>query len=225
MQDMDDHWEQADVVQRFAGREPDHRLQELVEDYPDPAQVRVLDAGCAGGRNTVFLAGGDFEVYAMDGSEAMVAETRRRMASLMDQEEARRRVQVGMMTDLPYDDESFDLVVSLGLLHNARSWEEWRQTALETSRVLRTGGRLLFSQFTPRTDLTGEGLRRIPDEPYLYDGFPRGLAVLLEPDDLDREMATFGLRPEIPTGVGVTKKEKGQRVSANALYRKGDAGA
>lgn len=221
MPDIDDHWEEPEVVQRFADREPDRRLQELVEKYGDPAGIRVLDAGCAGGRNTVFLAEGSFDVHAMDGAEAMVAETRRRIEPLVGRDEADERVRVGLMTDLPYDDESFDLIVSLGLLHNARSWGEWKEAAAESARVLRTGGRLLLSQFTPRTDLTGEGVRPVPGDLHLYDGFPRGLAVLLEPEEVDRAMAPFGLHPEVPTEVGVTKKESGQRVSANALYRKG----
>jgi hypothetical protein len=36
-------------------RDPDHRLSELVDRCPDPEAVCVLDLGCAGKRNTVFL--------------------------------------------------------------------------------------------------------------------------------------------------------------------------
>lgn len=222
MSKVDEHWELPEVVERFAVRDPDHRLRELVEEYTDPRKVRVLDAGCAGGRNTLFLAERDFDVHAVDGSKAMVKETRRRLVSVLGEAEAARRIRVALMDDLPYEDGAFHLLLSLGLLHNARSWEEWRRSARETTRVLRPGGRMLVAQFTPRTDLTGEGVRPVPGEPHLYDGFPRGVAVLLEPEELDREMAAFGLRPRTPTERGETETEKGRRVSANALYRKVD---
>lgn len=219
---MDPHWERPEVVRKFAERDPDHRLQEMVPEYPRPEETRVLDAGCAGGRNTIFLAEKGFDVYAMDASEAMVEETRRRLVPFVGPDDARRRVRVEVMDDLStYRDRSFDLVLSLGLLHNATSWEEWQRAAAETARVLKKGGRLLLAQFTPRTDLTGEGVTPVPDEPHVYDGFPGGRAVLLEPDDLDLHLAELGLRPETPTGTGETELEQGRRVSANGLYRKG----
>ena len=48
---------------------------ELIEEYPDPSRVRVLDLGCAGGRNTVVLAERGFDLEALDASAAMVAKT------------------------------------------------------------------------------------------------------------------------------------------------------
>ena len=119
-----------------------------------------------------------------------------------------------------FSDGAFHLVVSLGVFHQARSWAEWRTAVAEAARVLAPGGRLLVSQFTPDTDLTGEGVRSLPDEPHLYEGLPHGPGVLLWPGELDAQMLEAGLRPEVATSVGETVLEPGRRVSVNGLYRR-----
>lgn len=216
----DSFWEDPEVVERFASRAPDQRLLALLDDYQDPGTIRVLDIGCAGGRNTVLLAEAGFDVHARDSSSAMVAETRRRVARLLGKRAAEARVRPGRMDELAeFGDRSFDLVVSLGVLHQARSWPEWERAAAETARVLRTGGRLLVSAFTPETDLTGSGVRPVLGEQHVYEGPPGGRAVLLEPAALDAELARFGFEPELPTTIGRTVTGETRRVSANGLYR------
>ena len=87
--------------------------------------------------------------------------------------------------------------------------------------MLKPGARLLVSVFTPETDLTGRGIRAIPGEPDVYDGFDSGgRHVLVDAAQLDRELARFGLVPVEPTRTARPKVETGRRVSANGLYRK-----
>ena len=216
---MDEFWEHPDRVARFAGRDPDHRLVELIGEYGDPGGTRVLDLGCAGGRNAVLLAERGFDVWALDAASAMVARTRERVARVLGRDEARRRVVEGRMDDLGrWADGAFDLVVALGILHSAESGAEWARAASEVARVLRPAGRLLFNQFTPEVDLTGEGVRPVPGEPDVYEGFPSGRVVLLDADELDRRWATHGLVPAVPSQTVRVELEEGRRVSVNALY-------
>jgi hypothetical protein len=87
--------------------------------------------------------------------------------------------------------------------------------------VLAPGGRLLFNQFTPEVDLTGDGVTAVVGEPHVFDGFPAGRAVLLEADILDREWGRRGLEPVVPSETVRVELEDGmQRVSVNALYGK-----
>jgi SAM-dependent methyltransferase len=214
-------WEEPERVEQFAEKAPDHRLVSLVERYADPGSVRVLDLGCAGGRNTEYLVRAGFDVHALDASAAMVERTRERVAVHVGAAEARDRVRRGRMDDLGrYDAERFDLVVALGVHHSAGSRGEWDRTADETARVLKSGGLLLFNQFTPEVDLTGEGVTPVAGEAGVYAGFPAGPAVLLGPEELDAEWAARGLEPEVPSETVRVELEAGRRVSVNALYRK-----
>jgi SAM-dependent methyltransferase len=214
-------WDSPENVARFAARDPDVRLTELLPEYPDPAAVRVLDLGCAGGRNAVLLAEKGFDFEAVDASPAMVAKTRERVAAIRGTEEAARRVRLGRMDDLSFAaDGRFDLVLALGLYHCAQSRAEWDRALSETARVVKPGGRLLVSVFTPETDLTGRGTRPVPGEPDLYEGFDSGRHFLVNAARLDRELARFGLQPLEPTRTARPKTEVGRRVSANGLYRK-----
>src|ERR1700693_1371794 len=218
---MSSFWDSPENVGRSAAREPDVRLTELLREYAEPASVRVLDLGCAGGRNAVVLAGKGFDVEALDASPAMIAKTRERVAGILGPAEAARRVRVGRMDELSFaPDGRYDLVVALGLYHCAQSRAEWDRTPAETARVLKPGGKLLVSVFTPETDLTGRGTHPVPGEPDLYEGFDSGRHFLVDAARLDAELARFGLRPLEPTRTARPMTEVGRRVSANGLYRK-----
>ncbi len=218
---MSSFWDSPENVARFAAREPDVRLTELIREYANPSATKVLDLGCAGGRNAVLLAENGFDLEAVDASSAMVAKTRERLASILGAAEAERRTRGGRMGDLSqFSDASFALVVALGVYHCAQSRAEWDRALAETARVLASGGRLLVSVFTPETDLTGRGTRPVAKEPDVYEGFDSGRHFLVDAPALDREMARYGLRPLEPTRIARPKVETGRRVSANGLYVK-----
>jgi len=118
-------------------------------------------------------------------------------------------------------DESFDLVVALGIYHCAESRAEWDRALSETARILVPGGKLLVSVFTPETDLTGRGTRVVAGEPHVYEGFDTGgRHFLVDAEELDQEMLRHGLTPVEPTRIARPKVEIGRRVSANGLYVK-----
>jgi SAM-dependent methyltransferase len=215
-------WESAEMVQRFAHRDPDHRLLELIELYPNPEGVRILDLGCAGGRNTVLLGQRGFDVMAVDASQAMVDETRRRLGEVLGSRDAEARVRRGRMDDLgSFDSGSMDLVVALGVLHAAGSRSEWDRTLEESFRVLARGGRLLVANHGPGFLPTGVDVKPVPGEPGLYDGLPSGRSFLIEAPELDREMARFGAYPLVPTRtVDRRTEDGGRRVTVNGLYLK-----
>lgn len=220
-EDPSPFWEVSEQVERFAGREPDQRLLRLVESYEEPARVRVLDLGCAAGRNTVVLAQRGFDVHAVDSSRAMVERTRQRVAKVLGPAAAQERVRVGRMDSLAeHGSGSFDLIVALGVYHNATCREEWERALSETERILRPGGLVLVASFSPRSDPRGEGLRPAPGAPHVYEGFEAGRMYLMEAEAFDAEMARHGLLPAVATETVEAPTDSGRRVTVNGLYRK-----
>lgn len=218
---MTSYWEDAEQVARFAQREPDRRLAELLEFFVQPSQTRVLDLGCAAGRNTVLLARAGFDFYAVDTSAAMVEKTRERVTAIVGVTSAADRVRVGAMEDLlGFDDEFFSLVVSLGVYHQARSPGQWLQALDETCRVLAPEGLLLTASFSPASQPHGEPLRPVPGQDHMFDGFRSGPLCLVDAAQFDNTMNRHGLLPETPTYAVRVPTDEGYRVTVNGLYRK-----
>jgi SAM-dependent methyltransferase len=221
LNEREEFWGSRERVEEFASRPPDRRLLELLDDCADPAFMRVLDLGCAGGRNTIVLAHRGFDFHAVDASAAMVAKTRDRVESVLGPDEARRRVHLGRMEDLGrFAAESFALVVALGIYHGAEGRAGWDRAIDETVRVLAPGGQVLVASFSPRSDPKGEGLKAVPGAPHMYEGIESGPLYLLAAEELDAGALRHGLVPVVPTETVTVPTELGQRVTVNALYRK-----
>ncbi len=215
------YWSDPERVERFAGREPDQRLVELIGDYPNPAAVRVLDLGCAGGRNTRLLVERGFNTMAVDIAGAMVERTRGRVLGLCGVLEAERRVRIGPMDDLRWAaDASFDLIVALGIYQQAADEAEWGRALAETARVLKPAGRVLAAVFSPGTILQGERFERVAGTRFVHRHPGGETMCFVEPDELDAEMAQHHLHPVVATERIVKTDGDDRRVTANGLYLK-----
>ncbi len=219
-----DFWSEPERVEEFAQRDPDVRLTALLDEFPVPAETRVLDLGCAGGRNMRLLLQRGFDAYALDLSEGMVERTRSGIAPLCGAAEAERRVMHRGMEELSFArDASFDLVVALGIYHMAPGEAALRSVVAETERILVEGGRLLVAIFGPGTKMDGEGLEADPEDRFTHYT-PEGRAIsLVSAADLDEIMARHGLYPVTPTATVERDRKGSHRVVNNALYRKGRA--
>jgi tellurite methyltransferase len=136
---------------------------------------RILDAGCGGGRNLVYLLREGFDVWATDADPAAVASVRALAARLAPHLPA-DRVSVAPVERLLFDDAAMDVVISSAVLHFARDHAQFDAMVREMWRVLAPGG-MLFCRLASSIGMAermrplGEGRFRLPDgsDRYLVD--------------------------------------------------------
>src|SRR5262245_19118356 len=123
-------------------------LQALVGD---PRGLSALDLGCGTGRHALWLAERGTKVTAVDFSEGMLAEARRKPGA-----ERVRFMVHDLHRPLPFADGEFDLVVTGLVLERLRELGGFFAGA---HRVLRRGGRAVISAMHPAMFLRGAQAR------------------------------------------------------------------
>ena len=106
--------------------------------------MRVLDAGCGGGRNTEYLMRCGADVFGVDADFDQIARIRA-VAARCAPALPPSNFQVGRLTALPFTDGQFDAVICSAVLHFAPSEADFEGMVAELWRVLGTGG-LFFAR-------------------------------------------------------------------------------
>jgi demethylmenaquinone methyltransferase/2-methoxy-6-polyprenyl-1,4-benzoquinol methylase/phosphoethanolamine N-methyltransferase len=111
---------------------------------------KVLDVGC--GTGTLALAvqeqvGPEGEVHGIDADPEMIAAARRKAGKAGVDLDFR----VGLIEDIPFPDDQFDLVLSSLMIHHLPGDDLKLPGFAEIRRVLRPDGRLVVVDFEPPT--------------------------------------------------------------------------
>jgi demethylmenaquinone methyltransferase/2-methoxy-6-polyprenyl-1,4-benzoquinol methylase len=105
------------------------------------AGMSILDVGCGTGAYLDFYKRYQCNLFGIDTSPAMMAVAQKRLG-----EEA--ELYLGSATEMPYPDQSFDLVLSMLVIHEMD--QPVRLAVLEEiKRVLKPDGRILLIDFNP----------------------------------------------------------------------------
>jgi tellurite methyltransferase len=118
-------------------------LDQLLKGRLTP-DMTILDAGCGGGRNLVYLLREGFPVFAVDENPRAVSQVRELAARLAPELPA-ESFQVSDLSEIPFPDERFDAVICSAVLHFARDEAQFDRMLGEMWRVLRPGG-LFFAR-------------------------------------------------------------------------------
>lgn len=111
------------------------RLGLLLETHAD---ARLLDLGCGAGHASFTAAAKVAQVVAYDLSVQMLTVVSQ---AAVDKGFNNIQVQQGVAESLPFDDASFDLVISR---YSAHHWHDVGQALREVRRVLKPGGKAIF---------------------------------------------------------------------------------
>ena len=113
--------------------------------------MSILDVGCGTGSYLEFYKRYKCNLFGIDTSPSMLEVAQQRLGEEAD-------LYLGSATDMPYPDHSFDLVVSMLVLHEMD--HPIRLTVLdEIKRVLKHTGSLLLIDFNPGPLQSFEGWR------------------------------------------------------------------
>jgi ubiquinone/menaquinone biosynthesis C-methylase UbiE len=117
----------------------------------DPRGLNILDLGCGTGRHALWLAANGATVTAVDFSEGMLDEARRKSNA-----DNVRFLRHDLHLPLPFGEREFDRVISGLVLEHLR---ELNGFFAETRRVLKPKGRAVVSAMHPAMFLRGSQAR------------------------------------------------------------------
>lgn len=119
-----------------------HVVDEALRSCPGG---RLLDVGCGPGmlvRHLLDTRPGDFRITACDRSPVMIDAVAEGSKNTEDVEPTVARAE-----DMPFPDETFDVVVAMGVLE----YTEAREALREIARVVRPGGLIVVTMLNPRS--------------------------------------------------------------------------
>ena len=113
--------------------------------YPrdmDRKNIKVLEVGCGAGNNILFFAKEGFQSYGIDISKSAIDKAN----VFLQENNCNAELRIGSFTDLPFDQDTFDLVVDRGALCCVGTTELIKAID-EISRVMKKGGKLLTTPY------------------------------------------------------------------------------
>jgi 2-polyprenyl-3-methyl-5-hydroxy-6-metoxy-1,4-benzoquinol methylase len=111
----------------------DPQLAEVLEWFGDIENKNILDAGCAKGRFSKALVDMGAKIKGIDPSESFISIARENVPDA--------EFDIASVTDIPYDDNSFDGVLCLEVLEHVPDTEK---AISEMARVLKPGGKIII---------------------------------------------------------------------------------
>ena len=139
MQDSRKQWTTMHQNNRYRPKYPSETVVQFVfRNFVRDGKTKVLDLGCGAGRHVFFMGKENIIPYGLDFSDEGIRYTKE-MLIAQGMEQYAENVQVGTLTDLPYEDEFFDGIVCYGSLYYL-DWKSIGQAVTEMRRVLKKAG-------------------------------------------------------------------------------------
>ncbi|WP_269581476.1 class I SAM-dependent methyltransferase [Roseibium sp. Sym1] len=136
----------------------------LIVSLQQTGPVRALDLGCGVGRHALAFARAGFDTHAVDMAEAGLAELRKNAGA----EGLTITAQPAPMTDLPFEDNSFDYVLSFNVIYHGDP-QIVKSAISEIARVLKPGGTYQGTMLSKRNGNFGLGTE-VARDTFVRDG-------------------------------------------------------
>ena len=179
-------------IREFFGDIDIYLFDQIQKGRFDP-RMKILDAGCGGGRNLIYFMRMGCDVFAVDQNAEAIAQIKYFAESLAPNLPF-ENFQTAPVEQMPFPDNHFDWVISNAVLHFAENKTQFDQMIFEMWRVLKSNG-ILFVRLASSIGIqhliipTTDGRYELPDgserflvnEQMLIDATTNLGAELLEP--------------------------------------------
>ena len=126
------------TIQEQFGQIDIYLFDQLLKGRISPG-MRILDTGCGGGRNLVYLLREGYEVYAAD-SDKQAVDSVRALAGKLASGLPESNFRVEAVEHMSFEDACADVVISNTVLHFARDDAHFESMLDGSWRVLKPGG-------------------------------------------------------------------------------------
>ncbi|MBD1393258.1 class I SAM-dependent methyltransferase [Mucilaginibacter sp. ZB1P21] len=125
-------------LQQLYGNIDIYLFDQLLKGRFDECQ-KILDVGCGNGRNLVYFLQNGSEVYGIDPNPEAVTQLQV-MAKILRSDNATGNFIIGTAEDMPFEHNSFDLVICNAVLHFAEDSNHFDAMLRSIWKVLKPGG-------------------------------------------------------------------------------------
>lgn len=146
-------------------------------------EMKILDAGCGEGRNSIYFLNEGYQIFGVD-SNPIAIQMARIYAQTIQKDYDVYRFQTSLIENMPFHQSAFDAVLSSAVLHFAKSESHFLKMVEDMMRVLKSGGIFFLRMTTSQGEMQEKS-------PHLGDG------VYLLPDGSERFLLTKELEKEI----------------------------
>jgi cyclopropane fatty-acyl-phospholipid synthase-like methyltransferase len=150
--------------------EPHEDMESIVQTLKKRGAEKILDLGSGSGRHVVYLAQNGFSVFGLDNSATGLDMTKKWLAK---EKLSAELVQQEMTDAFPWNDNFFDAIISVQVLHHA-DISTIRKIISEIERVLKKDGLIFIT--VPKLKNQGNNFKQIEHNTYIpLDGREKGL--------------------------------------------------
>lgn len=200
-------WMQPKTAKEFSERSVSQYIVKEINEITKKCEIKkVIDIGCGGGRYSRYLKNKGYEVLAVDKYNEMAKSL----------EEDKVNFLQASMDNIPVDSESFDMILSTGVIHNAVTRQEFIQAIREFRRILKNNGYAVISLFT--NDIITNDLKYLGNDVYIAKDRPP--MVLLSKDDINKIIIDNGFYIEKNVDEHITDVGIGKRYVYTIRLRK-----
>lgn len=150
--------------------EPHEEMDMVIQTLKKQGVKKILDLGSGSGRHVIYLARNGFSVYGLDNSVSGLDITKKWLkeegfnAELVEQE---------MTDNFPWEDNFFDAVISIQVIHHA-DIATIKRIISEVERVTKQNGFIFIT--VPKLKNQGKNFKQIEPNTYIpLDGLEKGL--------------------------------------------------